>query len=563
MAILNFPPNPFDGQIYPDPPIKGVNVYQYSIAYNTWQLLGKASGVSPGVYGDNVTCVQIGIDAAGIITGIINQPIPLTNEGQIGLAQPGVGLGVFTAGVLDLQPPSPSRGQIGGVKQGQNVTISGDGTISVASSSTTQPGVVQLNNTLSSTSTTQALTAAQGAILQQQISSIATSSIVFCGTFNAFTSRLDFVTSEGEQRGFVLGQNLPTPTPQLNGSFVIVSRAGTPAPPAPVEPIGAGDWVIADVNPDRWITVPIGKSVTASQVIFNPYLNIGATDVQGAIQEVADEINGISINTGVGLTGGPINLTGTISLRPPVGGNIGGVKPGNNVTITADGTISANSSSLQPLDDISGAFNGVSTTFPLTSNGVPIPLTTTVDLLLLSVGGVVQSPTSYSLIGSNVEFTEAPQAGASFSGRVFTSLSIGQGIVNSISGAAPITITGSPTTPIIGVNVATFANAGVVKPDNTSIVVSDTGEISVNPAAQVYHYANLDDISPLFNGGTLQFILSIDGVPYAPNPSSNIMVFVGGVAQVPSSYNIAGNIITFTEPPVPGASFYANTVISS
>jgi hypothetical protein len=47
-----------------------------------------------------------------------------------------------------------------------------------------------------------------------------------------------------------------------------------------------------------------------------------------------------SVLTGVGLTGGPITSTGTISLLPPVGGNIGGVKPGANVIIASDGTIS-------------------------------------------------------------------------------------------------------------------------------------------------------------------------------------------------------------------------------
>lgn len=46
------------------------------------------------------------------------------------------------------------------------------------------------------------------------------------------------------------------------------------------------------------------------------------------------------VTTGAGLTGGPITNTGTISLLPPVGGNIGGVKQGANVLIGPDGTIS-------------------------------------------------------------------------------------------------------------------------------------------------------------------------------------------------------------------------------
>jgi hypothetical protein len=46
------------------------------------------------------------------------------------------------------------------------------------------------------------------------------------------------------------------------------------------------------------------------------------------------------VQTGVGLLGGPITSSGTVSLRPPVSGNIGGVKAGANVVISADGAIS-------------------------------------------------------------------------------------------------------------------------------------------------------------------------------------------------------------------------------
>ena len=45
------------------------------------------------------------------------------------------------------------------------------------------------------------------------------------------------------------------------------------------------------------------------------------------------------VNTGIGLTGGPITTTGTIDLVPPASGNIGGVKAGNGVFIGVDGTV--------------------------------------------------------------------------------------------------------------------------------------------------------------------------------------------------------------------------------
>lgn len=74
---------------------------------------------------------------------------------------------------------------------------------------------------------------------------------------------------------------------------------------------------------------------------------------------------------------------------------------------------------------------------------------------------------------------------------------------------------------------------------------------------------NLDDISGLFDGATLTFNLAILGVPYAPNPLSNISVFLGGIAQTPGAlyaYTITGSSITFTSAPLAGTTFYAFTV---
>jgi hypothetical protein len=76
-------------------------------------------------------------------------------------------------------------------------------------------------------------------------------------------------------------------------------------------------------------------------------------------------------------------------------------------------------------------------------------------------------------------------------------------------------------------------------------------------------FYNLDDISGSFNGATLTFNLTIGGVAYAPSPTSNIMVFIGGIAQTPGAtgaYTITGSTITFTSAPPSGATFYANTV---
>jgi hypothetical protein len=46
--------------------------------------------------------------------------------------------------------------------------------------------------------------------------------------------------------------------------------------------------------------------------------------------------------------------------------------------------------------------------------------------------------------------------------------------------------------------------------------------------------------------------------PFTPTPSNNIIVFLGGVPQIPgAAYTISGSSITFTEPPLAGTTFYA------
>jgi hypothetical protein len=52
---------------------------------------------------------------------------------------------------------------------------------------------------------------------------------------------------------------------------------------------------------------------------------------------------------------------------------------------------------------------------------------------------------------------------------------------------------------------------------------------------------------------------------FTPTPATNIVVFLGGVPQIPTSaYSISGSQITFVDPPPAGSTFYAisNVVVS-
>ena len=66
--------------------------------------------------------------------------------------------------------------------------------------------------------------------------------------------------------------------------------------------------------------------------------------------------------------------------------------------------------------------------------------------------------------------------------------------------------------------------------------------------------------TPLFDGVSTTYTLVELGTPtfFTPTPSTNIVVFLGGVPQVPTiSYSVVGNQITFTDPPLAGTTFYA------
>ena len=74
------------------------------------------------------------------------------------------------------------------------------------------------------------------------------------------------------------------------------------------------------------------------------------------------------------------------------------------------------------IDNISGSFNGVTTSFALLVNGVaPVPAPQSSNQCLISVNGVVQKPddtgaTGFRLSGGNIIFSSAPTGGQSFFG---------------------------------------------------------------------------------------------------------------------------------------------------
>jgi hypothetical protein len=86
-----------------------------------------------------------------------------------------------------------------------------------------------------------------------------------------------------------------------------------------------------------------------------------------------------------------------------------------------DGTVwqsfsPGSSANIQNLDDFSGSFNGITTSFSLTSGGIEIiPIKT--SQLVINLGGIIQdSKDDYFINGSSIIFSEPPEIGLSFSG---------------------------------------------------------------------------------------------------------------------------------------------------
>ena len=69
------------------------------------------------------------------------------------------------------------------------------------------------------------------------------------------------------------------------------------------------------------------------------------------------------------------------------------------------------------LDDIASSFNGSTTTFNLTSGGTAVVPQTDANALI-SISGVVQYTSAYSISGSQITFSSAPLSTDTFSGRV-------------------------------------------------------------------------------------------------------------------------------------------------
>lgn len=496
---------------------------------------------------------NINIDADGTIS----------TPASVSEVDTGIGLSggpITSSGIIGLIPPT--GGDIGGVKAGENISIAADGTISTAATvfsidtgvgltggPITESGTISL---VPATSTGDPGTSSIGGVipgrgfvydgqsglldldltsdpdgadpdvafsqegahlLEQQIQALAGAGIL-AGTYNAEVGELISVTASGAEKGFVVGNNLPPAAPAIDNYYVIISVGGNVGPDGP-QSAKSGDWYICQTaggGTSAWFLIEYEtRLLTAQQISISPIPGLTATEVQTSLEQLESKAEN-AVSSVVDFSSGgllittspptPAGKTVNIQLTPPSpsGTSIGGVKAGDNITIAVDGTLSATASIFAGTIDAS---TGLVTAATPEGN---------------EVGIVVNSQLPPASQDNNQYFV----------------------IV---------------TTP------------GTFTPTGGSELVCKDGDWLVSDGSGWTYYAiaqtideavffQFDSLSSQFDGTLLSFDLTVGGESYSPGTSSNVLISLGGVLQIPGeSFTISGAQITFDEPPETGTTF--------
>ena len=264
---------------------------------------------------------------------------------------------------------------------------------------------------------------------------ISAGAIILAGTYDASTNQIEALTDEGVALGLSTGSALPASAEANSNYYFVVSELGTGTAPAPTVALAPPDLLLSTGS--QWLEIDVSSTYTAqtaSNVAFTPASNLGATTVQGALEEVSNECRNLNNMTSgtLGVNRGGTNLTSFAKgdlIAASASTTLSKLTVGQNGYI-----LSANSSETTGLEWVpstDGTVTEVTVSAPLgVTNGTTTPALTVSTGTTSAVGvlqltdGVASSSTTTAATPNGVKTAydlaalAMPKAGGTFTGQV-------------------------------------------------------------------------------------------------------------------------------------------------
>jgi hypothetical protein len=235
---------------------------------------------------------------------------------------------------------------------------------------------------------------------------VTTGAIILAGTYDATLNQIVSTTLEGAAIGLTAGSPLPSSTDANANYYVVVSVGGTGTAPAPTNILAPPDLILSTGS--VWVELDVSGgagAIAAVNVVFSAIGEIGATNVQAAIEEVSTECRNAT-----NITSGTLAVArGGTGLASYTKGDILGASAATTLTKLTVGTngqvLRANSATATGLE-WGNDFVGTVTTVTSSTGALTIATATTTPALTIraattSVDGIVQLSDSTSTTSSS------------------------------------------------------------------------------------------------------------------------------------------------------------------